>query len=65
MRFFRSFAPALAAFALCGGISSVSAQSFNDTQRGDIEAIHVRNGRKKGLRLRLNCSQPNLFNQIS
>jgi len=34
-------------------------------KRGDIEAIHVRNGRKKGLRLRLNCSQPNLFNQTS
>jgi protein-disulfide isomerase len=42
MRFFRSFAPALAAFALCGGLSAVSAQSFNDTQRSDIEAI-VRN----------------------
>jgi predicted DNA-binding transcriptional regulator AlpA len=34
-------------------------------KRGEIEAIHVRNGRKKGLRLRLNCSQPNLFNQTS
>jgi protein-disulfide isomerase len=42
MRFFRSLAPALAAIALCGGLSSVSAQSFNDTQRADIEAI-VRN----------------------
>src|SRR5215472_9472966 len=42
MRFFRSFAPALAAFALCGGLSAVSGQSFNDTQRSDIEAI-VRN----------------------
>ena len=34
-------------------------------KRGEIEAIHVRNGRKKGLRLRLNCSQPDLFNQTS
>src|SRR5215471_4346921 len=42
MRLFRSFAPALAAFALCGGLSAVSGQSFNDTQRSDIEAI-VRN----------------------
>ena len=34
-------------------------------KRGDIEAIHVRCGRKKGLRLKLNCPQPNLFNQAS
>ena len=34
-------------------------------KRGDIEAIHVRRGRKKGLRLKLNCPQPNLFNQAS
>jgi hypothetical protein len=34
-------------------------------KRGDIEAIHVRRGRKKGLRLKLNCSQPDLFNQAS
>jgi predicted DNA-binding transcriptional regulator AlpA len=34
-------------------------------KRGEIEAVHVRNGRKKGLRLRLNCSQPNRFNQTS
>jgi biotin operon repressor len=27
-------------------------------KRGEIEAIHVKNGRKKGLRLKLNCSQP-------
>jgi hypothetical protein len=32
-------------------------------KRGDIEAIHVRRGRKKGLRLKLNCSQTDLFNQ--
>jgi len=40
MRFYRSLAPALLALALCGG--TASAQSFNDTQRGDIETI-VRN----------------------
>jgi DNA invertase Pin-like site-specific DNA recombinase/predicted DNA-binding transcriptional regulator AlpA len=34
-------------------------------KRGEIEAIHVRRGRKKGLRLRLNCSQSDLFNQAS
>jgi DNA invertase Pin-like site-specific DNA recombinase/sugar-specific transcriptional regulator TrmB len=34
-------------------------------KRGEIEAVHVRNGRRKGLRLRLNCSQPDLFNQTS
>jgi len=34
-------------------------------KRGEIEAIHVRCGRKKGLRLKLNCSQPDLFNQAS
>jgi excisionase family DNA binding protein len=34
-------------------------------KRGEIEAIHVRRGRKKGLRLKLNCSQPDLFNQAS
>jgi DNA invertase Pin-like site-specific DNA recombinase len=34
-------------------------------KRGEIEAIHVRRGRNKGLRLRLNCSQPDLFNQAS
>ena len=34
--------PALFALALCGAPVSASAQSFNDTQRGDIEAI-VRN----------------------
>jgi DNA invertase Pin-like site-specific DNA recombinase/predicted DNA-binding transcriptional regulator AlpA len=34
-------------------------------KRGEIEAIHVRRGRKKGLRLKLNCSQPDLFNQVS
>jgi predicted DNA-binding transcriptional regulator AlpA len=33
-------------------------------KRGDIEAIHVRNGRKKGLRLKLNSS-PDLFNKAS
>jgi predicted DNA-binding transcriptional regulator AlpA len=34
-------------------------------KRGDIEAIHVRNGRKKGLRLKLNSSQSDLFNKAS
>src|SRR5579871_5813341 len=40
MRFTRSFAPVLIALALCGG--SASGQSFNDTQKSDIEGI-VRN----------------------
>jgi DNA invertase Pin-like site-specific DNA recombinase/predicted DNA-binding transcriptional regulator AlpA len=34
-------------------------------KRGEIEAIHVRRGRKKGLRLKLNCSHHDLFNQAS
>jgi excisionase family DNA binding protein len=34
-------------------------------KRGEIEAIHVRRGRQKGLRLKLNSSQPDLFNQAS
>jgi predicted DNA-binding transcriptional regulator AlpA len=34
-------------------------------KRGEIEAIHVRRGRKKGLRLKLICSQPDLFIQAS
>ena len=34
-------------------------------KRGEIEAIHVRRGRKKGLRLKPNYSQPDLFNQAS
>jgi len=34
-------------------------------KRGDIEAIHVMRGRMKGLRLKLNCSQPDLFTQAS
>ena len=34
-------------------------------KRGEIEAIHVRCGRKKGLRLKLFCSQPDLFGQAS
>jgi len=34
-------------------------------KRGDIEAIHVRRGRRKGLRLKLNSPQPDLFNQAS
>jgi protein-disulfide isomerase len=38
MRFYRPFVPALLALALCG-IGPASAQSFNDSQRGDIEAI--------------------------
>src|SRR5256884_1070970 len=39
---FRLLTPALFALALCGTPPSVSAQSFSDSQRGDIEAI-VRN----------------------
>jgi protein-disulfide isomerase len=39
---FRLLAPALFAFALCGAPQMASAQSFSDTQRGDIESI-VRN----------------------
>jgi DNA invertase Pin-like site-specific DNA recombinase/predicted DNA-binding transcriptional regulator AlpA len=38
---------------------------WQHVKRGDIEAIHVRRGRKKGLRLKLNCSQTDLFNQAS
>jgi protein-disulfide isomerase len=38
----RFLAPALFAIALCGAPLPVSAQSFSDTQRGDIESI-VRN----------------------
>ncbi|HEY2533845.1 MAG TPA: recombinase family protein [Xanthobacteraceae bacterium] len=34
-------------------------------KRGEIQAIHVKNGRKKGLRLKLTCLQPNLFNRDS
>src|SRR5215475_14209821 len=36
---FRLIVPALAALALCGAPLSASAQSFTDTQRGDIETI--------------------------
>ena len=39
---FRLLAPALFALALCGVPLAASAQSFSDTQRGDIESI-VRN----------------------
>ena len=39
---FRLLAPALFALALCGAPSAASAQSFSDSQRGDIEVI-VRN----------------------
>jgi protein-disulfide isomerase len=39
---FHLLAPALFALALCGTLPSASAQSFSDTQRGDIETI-VRN----------------------
>jgi predicted DNA-binding transcriptional regulator AlpA len=34
-------------------------------KRGEIEAVHVRRGRKKGLRLKLIRSQPDLFEQPS
>jgi protein-disulfide isomerase len=36
---FRLLAPALFALALCGAPQAASAQSFTDTQRGDIESI--------------------------
>jgi len=36
---FRLIAPALLALALCGAPPAASAQSFSDTQRGDIEKI--------------------------
>jgi protein-disulfide isomerase len=36
---FRLLAPALLALALCGAPPAASAQSFSDTQRGDIEKI--------------------------
>jgi protein-disulfide isomerase len=36
---FRLLAPALLALALCGAPPAASAQSFSDTQRGDIETI--------------------------
>jgi protein-disulfide isomerase len=36
---FRLLAPALLALALCGALPAASAQSFSDTQRGDIEKI--------------------------
>jgi protein-disulfide isomerase len=36
---FRLFVPALLALALCGAPAAASAQSFSDTQRGDIEKI--------------------------
>ncbi len=39
---FRLLVPALLAFALCSAPIAVSAESFSDAQRGDIEAI-VRN----------------------
>lgn len=34
-------------------------------KRGEIEAIHITQGRKKGLRLKVKFSQPDLFNQAS
>jgi protein-disulfide isomerase len=39
MRFFRLLAPALIALAALGATKPAAAQSFNDTQRSDIEAI--------------------------
>src|SRR3979411_2422406 len=42
MTSFRLLAPALLVLALCGTPPAASAQSFSDTQRGDIETI-VRN----------------------
>jgi predicted DNA-binding transcriptional regulator AlpA len=44
----------------------VSRQSvWQRVKRGEIEAVHVRCGRKNGLRLKLIHSQPDLFNQAS
>ena len=43
----------------------VSRQTVWQRVKHDIEAIHVRCGRKKGLHLKLKCSQPDLFNQTS
>jgi biotin operon repressor len=34
-------------------------------KRGEIEAIHVKRGRRKGLRLKLIRPQPDLFEQPS
>jgi hypothetical protein len=34
-------------------------------KRGEIHAIHIKQGRKKGLRLKLLTSQPDLFAQPS
>src|SRR6201992_2793737 len=39
MRVLRLLTPALLAAALCGAPQAVSAQSFSDTQRGDLETI--------------------------
>ena len=39
---FRLLAPALLALALCGAPQAASAQSFTDTQRGEIEKM-IRN----------------------
>ncbi|MBN9040219.1 MAG: disulfide bond formation protein DsbA [Rhizobiales bacterium 62-47] len=39
MRFSRTIAPALLALAICGAPLAASAQSFSDTQRGEIESI--------------------------
>jgi DNA invertase Pin-like site-specific DNA recombinase len=38
---------------------------WQHVKRGEIEAVHVRRGRKKGLRLKLIRSQPDLFEQPS
>ena len=34
-------------------------------KRGELEAVHVRQGRRKGLRIRVIINQPDLFNQSS
>ena len=45
---------------------AVSRQTvWQRVKRGEIEAVHVRRGRKKGLRLKLIRSQPDLFEQPS
>ena len=38
---------------------------WQQVKRGEIAAVHVRRGRKKGLRLKLIRCQPNLFEQPS
>jgi len=34
-------------------------------KRGDLSAVHVRSGRRKGLRIKVLDTQPTLFNNLS